>query len=191
MFSTSSLPVAVINDDPVLIDSSIGVADEQIRNSHEIENSISSPQHAPLAVRAEGSPAGVANVQAHSIAETQTTFWSAQSVVWSMFTESTGFRSIPGATWKEDLCRSMNSGFGPGAPRNENYRGVQEGRERGGYLPSLRGVGRLGTGAIPVPPGLANAISYQMRAAREEEENDEEIEEARVPNQTQMLAGHN
>lgn len=51
----------------------------------------------------------------------------------------------------------MNSGFGPGAPRDSNYRGVQEGRERGGFLPRLRGVGRLGKPPIRVPGRMAEA----------------------------------
>lgn len=51
----------------------------------------------------------------------------------------------------------MNSGFGPGAPRDFNYRGVQEGRERGGFLPRLRGVGRLGKPPIRVPEAMAKA----------------------------------
>ena len=55
----------------------------------------------------------------------------------------------------------MNSGFGPGAPRDSNYRGVQEGRERGGFLPRLRGVGRLGKPPIKVPKGLAEAAQVK------------------------------
>ena len=51
----------------------------------------------------------------------------------------------------------MNSGFGPGAPRNDAYRGVQEGRERGGFLPRLKGVGRLGRPPVKVPEKLAEA----------------------------------
>lgn len=56
----------------------------------------------------------------------------------------------------------MNSGFGPGAPRDSNYRGVQEGRERGGFLPRLRGVGRLGKSPIKVPEGLVEAAEEKQ-----------------------------
>ena len=77
------------------------------------------------------SHAGVGKQLASSIASTQSIYWSARSIVRSVFTDSTGFRLLPGATWKEDLYRSMNSGFGSGAPRDQNYRSV--GREAAFY----------------------------------------------------------
>lgn len=55
-------------------------------------------------------------------------YWSARSILTRLFSDSTGFRSFPGATWREELIRNMNSGFGQGAPTNE-YRAVQEGWE--------------------------------------------------------------
>lgn len=78
----------------------------------------------------------------------------------SLFSDRTGFRSFPGATWREGLIRNMNSGFGQGAPTNE-YRAVQEGREGEGFLPLLRGVGRLGRGPISVLQGMADAMKEE------------------------------
>lgn len=57
---------------------------------------------------------------------------------------STGFRSQHGATWHEELIITMNSGFGPGAPRNETCRPVKEWREKGAFLPRLRGIRGIG-----------------------------------------------
>ena len=131
------------------------------------------------------SHAGVGKQLASSIASTQSIYWSARSIVRSVFTDSTGFRLLPGATWKEDLYRSMNSGFGSGAPRDQNYRSVQEGRERGGFLPRLRGVGRLGKRAVPVPAGLANAMGAQLREITEEQDETEEDFQKR-----QLIAKH-
>ena len=75
----------------------------------------------------------------------------------SLSGDSTGFRSIPGATWRQELIRNVNSWFGPGAPTGE-YKPVQEGRGRGGFLPLLRGIGRLGRGPIGVLQVMADAM---------------------------------
>lgn len=68
----------------------------------------------------------------------------------------------------------MNSGFESGAPRDENYKGLQKGREKGGFLRRLRGVGRLGKPAIPVPPGLEKAMKSRLQDVEEEEKEETE-----------------
>lgn len=67
------------------------------------------------------------------------TYYSAQSQFSfrSIFTRSTGKHSQNGATWRQVLTNTMNSGFGSGTR-------VREGREKGGYLPPVTGVGRTG-----------------------------------------------
>lgn len=52
----------------------------------------------------------------------------------------------------------MNSGFGSGAPRRDKYRGVAEGREKGGFLPPVTGAGRTGKAPVPVPAAMLKAL---------------------------------
>ena len=81
----------------------------------------------------------------------------------SFFTRSSGKQSQNGATWRQAFNLTMNSGFGPGAPRGGKYVGVREGRERGGYLPRETGVGRTGKRPAPVPAGLIAAIGLKSK----------------------------
>lgn len=114
------------------------------------------------------------------IEDDQTTFRSARSrfssrsllTRSSLFSASTGFHPLNGATWRHELIIDMQSGFGPGAPRNRDYRPVQEGRERGlrgGFLPRIRGVGRIGKGPILVPKAMVDALDAEKREIREAE----------------------
>lgn len=108
-------------------------------------------------LHAAASQTGEASIRAHSISDAHSVYFSARSIFSSLFSDSTGFQSQNGATWKEELTRTMNSGFGAGAPRTQR-RPVMEGRERGGYLPPTRGVGRLGKPPISVPEALLLAL---------------------------------
>ena len=75
----------------------------------------------------------------------------------SVATVSTGRMSSQGATWKQALHITTNSGFGPaGAPRALRYKGVREGRERGLGLPK-GSVGRVGRGPAAIPAALVAA----------------------------------
>lgn len=76
----------------------------------------------------------------------------------SLFTESTGLRSLEGATWKYDLILTMDSGFGSGSRRIGDYEGAREGREKGGFLPRIKGVGRTGKGPAAVPMAMVEAM---------------------------------
>ena len=65
---------------------------------------------------------------------------------------------MEGATWRQDLVLTMNSGFGLGSRRIGEHGGDKEGRERGGFLPRIRGVGRTGRGPIAVPASMIRAL---------------------------------
>ena len=77
------------------------------------------------------------------------------------FSYSSGQRSLEGATWRQDLVLTMNSGFGLGSRRIGDNKEVREGRERGGLLPRIRGVGRLGRGPIAVPASMLRALGVK------------------------------
>lgn len=64
----------------------------------------------------------------------------------------------------------MNRGFGPGAPRNDKYKALREGREKGGFLPKVRGVGRIGNRAVGVPEQLVRAVKEGLRIEEKDEE---------------------
>lgn len=108
----------------------------------------------------------------------ESAYWSVRSrlsfrslLSGSVFTNSTGARSQYGSTWKQDLILQINSGFASGAPRSENWKPVREGREKGGYLPRIKGVGRTGKGPAPVPKSMLKALGVTI----EEEEVDEAL----------------
>lgn len=81
------------------------------------------------------------------------------SMTSSLLTDSTGRHSAYGATWRQSMTVTASSGFGSGAPRSDKFRGVREGREKGGCLPKIKGVGRIGRGPIPVPRSLVRAMA--------------------------------
>ena len=56
---------------------------------------------------------------------------------------------------------TMNSGFGVGSRRMGNNREVRDGRKRGGFLPRIGGVGRLGRGPIAVPSSMLRALGVR------------------------------
>lgn len=89
-------------------------------------------------------------------------YWSLRSFsasTLSLFNLSSGRPSQDGATWEGAIPITNNSGFGPaGTPRTMGNKGVREGRERGGFLPRLRGIGRTGKAPAPVPAGMLKAL---------------------------------
>lgn len=60
------------------------------------------------------------------------------------------------------MTATVNSGFVSGAPRSMNYKGVREGREKGGYLPRTLGVGRTGKGPAAVPQSMLRALGVKV-----------------------------
>ena len=58
----------------------------------------------------------------------------------------------------KSVDRTMNSGFGPSAPRQKEFKRVRDGREKGGWLPGILGVGRTGKAPAPVPPSMLRAL---------------------------------
>ena len=93
-----------------------------------------------------------------SIAPTE--YFSAQSTIAETIisqTDSAGLQSQRGATWQHSMTYTANSGFASGIPRTMGWKGVREGRERELGLGEMKGVGRTGKRAAPVPDGLIKA----------------------------------
>lgn len=94
-----------------------------------------------------------------SIAATE--YYSIQSTIAETImsqTDSTGLQSQRGATWQHSMAYTANSGFASGLPRTMGWKGVREGRERELGLEEMKGVGRTGKRAAPVPDGLIKAV---------------------------------
>lgn len=108
----------------------------------------------------------------------------------SRLSDSSGRPSVEGATWSQSLNRTMNSGFGPaGAPRSIGNKGVREGREKGGFLPRLLGVGRTGKKPAVVPDGLIDAAKKPSEpAARPEQTEHVPAEELQVEDREEYEA---
>lgn len=73
-------------------------------------------------------------------------------------TDTTGLQSMYGATWRQAMVLTANSGFASGTPRTEGRKSVREGREPELGLARLKGVGRTGKGPAPVPQGMIDAL---------------------------------
>lgn len=124
------------------------------------------PDHAPsnAAFAAPSEDVTLAPTTANDLgaqfSDTGSTYYSARSRISfrSFFTRSTGKRSQNGATWLQALTKTMNSGFGTGTL-------VTEGRERGGYLPPITGVGRTGKAPAPVPASMLEALGVKVPEA--------------------------
>ena len=67
-----------------------------------------------------------------------------------------GSREEP--TWRGARNFSTNSGFWSGTSSLASRKGVAEGRQKGGFLPRMRGIGRTGKGPMPVPEGIVKAL---------------------------------
>ena len=80
-------------------------------------------------------------------------------------TTSTGVQSQNGATWEGAFSKTANSGFASGTPW---YKGVREGRERGGWLPRIKGVGRTGKGPAAIPTSMLRALGVRVPGDEEE-----------------------
>lgn len=102
-------------------------------------------------------------------------------------TTSSGQLSQYGATWNEAMERTMNSGFGNGAPRNRDRLMVREGRERGPWLPQLKGVGRTGKGPAPVPLSMLRALGVEEKYKVETGTMEIAGEKAMLPDLDEML----
>ena len=94
-----------------------------------------------------------------------TEYYSAQSTIAETIvsqTDSTGLQSQRGATWQHSMTYTANSGFTSGIPRTMGWKGVREGREKELALGEMKGVGRTGKRAAPVPDGLIRAAGCGM-----------------------------
>ena len=94
-----------------------------------------------------------------------TEYYSAQSTIAETIisqTDSTGLQSQRGATWQHSMTYTANSGFTSGIPRTMGWKGVREGREKELELGEMKGVGRTGKRAAPVPDGLIKAAGRRM-----------------------------
>ena len=85
----------------------------------------------------------------------------------SLFNFSSGRTSVEGATWSGALSKTLNSGWASGAPKSERYKGVREGRERGGFLPRRIGVGHTGKPPFPVPESMLRALRAEGKRQEE------------------------
>lgn len=91
--------------------------------------------------------------------DTASQYYSALSITCG--TETTGLQSQLGATWKHAMTRTANTGFSFGIPRSEKWKGVREGREEELGLGKMKGVGRTGKRAVPVPDAMIRAAMEQ------------------------------
>lgn len=130
-------------------------ADENNHESHPAQSKTAIAKESQH-VAFEGAP--MVN-SATQYADTGSTYYSARSQFSfrSIFTRSTGQRSQNGATWRQALTKTMNSGFGSGTR-------VREGREKGGYLPPITGVGRTGKAPAPIPSSMLRALGVKSAA---------------------------
>lgn len=74
------------------------------------------------------------------------------------------------------MTLTMNRRFGSGAPRNDGHKGVREGREKGGLLPRIKGVGRTRKGPVPVPAGMLRALGVKSQEELDEDDSEQKLE---------------
>ena len=105
------------------------------------------------------------------------------------FTRSSAQFSQYGSAWPQSLDRTMNNGFGAGAPRQKEFRRDREGRERGVGLPFILGVGRTGKAPAPVPPTMLTALGVQTTDLESESEMDSISDQVEVDEKYAQVEG--
>ena len=101
----------------------------------------------------------------------------ASSIVRNLSDQSTGQFSDPGSVWARSMSMTRNSGFAYGSSYAPNRRVPKEGHE---VRRALGTVGRLGSAAIRIPPGLVKQARRDQKdglAGMSEKSGDEESAE--------------